>query len=90
MTSKKSMKWKVGLFYARRMAGFPRILFGRERGNLRCARLGLIKWLMYSSRKTLRGKLVSQIPRSDLEVCCKCRLFIFEQIFGLKIDDRYV
>ena len=51
------MKWKVGEFYARRMAGFPRILFGRERGNLRYARLGLIKWLMYSPRKTLRGKL---------------------------------
>ena len=26
-------------------------------GNLRCARLGLIKWLKYSPRKTLRGKL---------------------------------
>ena len=31
---KKSMKWKVGEFYACAMAGFPRILFGRERGNL--------------------------------------------------------
>ena len=51
------MKWKVGEFYAHRMAGFPIILFGRERGNLRFARLGLIKWLMYSPRKTLRGKL---------------------------------
>ena len=48
-----SMKWKVGEFHARRMAGFPRIFFG----NLRYARLGLIKWLMYSPRKTLRGKL---------------------------------
>ena len=56
-TSKKPMKWKVGEFYARRIPGFPRILFGRERGNLRYARLGLIKWLMYSPRKTLRGKL---------------------------------
>ena len=51
------MKWKLGLLYARRIPGFPRILFGRERGNLRYARLGLIKWLMYSPRKTLRGKL---------------------------------
>ena len=51
------MKRKVGEFYARAMAGFPRILFGRERGNLRYARLGLIKWLMYSPRKTFRGKL---------------------------------
>ena len=48
---------KVWEFYARGMAEFPRILFGRERGNLRYARLGLIKWLMYSPRKTLRGKL---------------------------------
>ena len=63
------MKWKVWEFYARGMAEFPRILFGRERGNLRYARLGLIKWLMYSPRKTWRGKLLkttSQIPRSDL------------------------
>ena len=57
-TSKKSMKWKVGESYARAMAGFPRILFGRERDNLRYARLGLIKWLMCSPRKTLRGKLL--------------------------------
>ena len=56
-TSKKSMKWKARELYARGMAEFPRILFGRERGNLRYARLGLIKWLMYSTRKTLRGKL---------------------------------
>ena len=35
-------------------------------------------------------KTTSQIPRSDLEVCCKWRLFIFEQIFGLEIDVRYV
>ena len=51
------MKWKVGEFSARALAGLPRILFGRERGNLRYARLGLIKWLMYIPRKTLRGKL---------------------------------
>ena len=51
------MKWKVGEFYALVMAGFLRIIFWRERGNLRYTRLGLIKWLMYSPRKTLRGKL---------------------------------
>ena len=34
------------------MAELPRILFGRERGNVRYARLGLIKWLKYSPRKT--------------------------------------
>ena len=51
------MKWKVWELYARGMAEFPRILFGRRRGNLRYARLGLIKWLMYSPRKTSRGKL---------------------------------
>ena len=51
------MKWKEEEFYARDMAGLPRILYGRERGNLRFARLGLIKWPMYSPRKTLRGKL---------------------------------
>ena len=48
-TYKKAMKWKVGEFYARAraMAGFPRILFGRERGEIE----------MCSPRKTLRGKL---------------------------------
>ena len=79
------MKLKVWDFFARSVAEFPRILFGRERGNLRCARLGLIKWLMYSPRKT-----TSRISSSNLEVCCKCRIFIFEQIFGLEIDVRYV
>ena len=32
-TYKKSMKWKVWEFFARGMAEFHRILFGRERGN---------------------------------------------------------
>ena len=51
------MKWKEEELYARAMAGLPRNLYGRERGNLRYARLGLIKWPMYSPRKTLRGKV---------------------------------
>ena len=36
-TYKKAMKWKVGEFYARAraMAGLARILFGRERGEIR-------------------------------------------------------
>ena len=41
----------------RAMAGFTRILFGGEKGNLKYARLGLIKWLMYSPQKTLIEKL---------------------------------
>ena len=40
---KKNMKWKKEEFYAPAMAELPRILFGRERGNLRYVRLGLIK-----------------------------------------------
>ena len=39
------------------MPEFPRIVLGCERGNVRYARLGLIKWLKYSPRKALRGKL---------------------------------
>ena len=51
------MKWKGQELYARAMAELPRILFGREQGNVRYARLGLIKWLKYSPQKALRGKL---------------------------------
>ena len=51
------MKRKEQEFYARAMVELPRILLGCERGNVRYARLGLIKWLRYSPRKALRGKL---------------------------------
>ena len=51
------MKRKEQEFYARAMPELPRILLGCERGNVRYARLGLIKWLKYSPRKALRGKL---------------------------------
>ena len=74
-----------GELYARRIPGFPRILFGRERGNLRSDKMADVLPAENVERKT-----TSQIPRSDFEVCCKCSLFIFDQIFGLKIDDRYV
>ena len=84
------MKRKVGKFYARPMAGFPRILFGRERANLRYVRLGLIKWLMYSLQKTLRGKPPVRYQGLTLRFAVNVDFFIFEQIFGLKIDDRYV
>ena len=50
------MKWKGQEFYTDAMAEFPRNLFGCERGNVRYARLALIKWLKYSPRKALRGK----------------------------------
>ena len=79
------MKWKVWEFFARGIVEFPRILFGRERGNLRSDKMADVKLAENVERKT-----TSQIPRSDLEVCCKCRRFIFEQIVVLKIDDRYV
>ena len=39
------MKCKEEEFYARTIAELPRILFAREQGNLRYARLALIKWL---------------------------------------------
>ena len=84
------MKWKVGEFYARAMAGLPRILFGHQRGNLRHATLGLIKWLKYSRRKTLRGKLPVRYQVPTLRFAEFGRLFIFEQMFGLNIDDKYV
>ena len=58
--------WKVSESCDRAMAGFPRILFGGEKGNLKYVRLGLIKWLMYSPRKTLRGKLLVRYQRLTL------------------------
>ena len=75
------MKWKVGELYARHFPGFPRILFGRE---------SLIKWLMYSPRKTLRGKLPVRYQGLTLSFAVNVDFLIFKQIFGLKIDDRYV
>ena len=51
------MKWREEELHTRAMAELPRTLFGRERSNLRYARLGLIKWLKYNPRKMLRGKL---------------------------------
>ena len=51
------MKRKEQEFYARAMPELPRILLGCVRGNVRYARLGLIKRLKYSPRKALRGKL---------------------------------
>ena len=70
------MKWKVG-----------GVLFERDIGNLRDARLGLIKWLMYSPRKTLRGKIPVRYQGLTLRFAVNVN---FQQIFGLKIDDRYV
>ena len=67
------------------MAEFPRILFGRE-----IRKTGSDKMADVLPAENVDRKTTSQIPRSDLEVCCKCRRFIFEQIFVLKIDDRYV
>ena len=69
--------WKVRELFARRMAGFPRILFGRERGNLRSARLGLIKWLMYSPWKTLRGKLLVRYQGLTLRFAVNVDFFYF-------------
>ena len=78
------MKWKEQESYARAMAELSRIVFGRERGNVRYARLGAIKWLKYSPRKALRGKLPVRYQGLTLRFAVKCRLFIFEQIIWIK------
>ena len=73
------------------LAGLPRILFGHQRGNLRHATHGLIKWLKYSRRKTLWGNLPVRYKVPTLRFAVFGRLFIFEQMFGLlNIDDKYV
>ena len=91
--TKKSMKWKVQEFYARAVAELPRILrssygwithnsFGRERGNVRYARLGLIKWLKYSPRRALRGKLPVRYERLTLRFAVNVDFSFLNKLFG--------
>ena len=82
------MKWKEQEFYARAMAELSRILFGREQGNVRYARLGLIKWLKYSPRKALRGKLPVRYQGRTLTFALNVDFSFLNKLFGLKIDDK--
>ena len=70
------------------MAELPRIRFGRERGNVRHARLGLIKWLKYSPRKALRGKLPVRYQGLTLRFAVNVGFSFLNKLFGLKIDDK--
>ena len=81
------MKWKEQDFYARAMAELPRILFGRQRGNVRYARLGLIKWLKYSPRKVLT-KLPVRYQGLTLRFPVNVNFSFVNNLFGLKIDDK--
>ena len=51
---------------------------------------GVPRILLYSPRKTLREKLPVIYQGLTLRFAVNVDFFIFEQIFGLKIDDRYV
>ena len=82
------MKWKEQEFYARAMAELPRILLGRKRGNVRYARLGLIKWLKYSSRKALREKVPVRYQGLTLRFAVNIDFSFLNELFGLKIDDK--
>ena len=84
------MKWKEQELYARAMAELPRILFGCKRGNVRYARLGLIKWLKYSPPKALRGKLQVRYQGLTLRFAVNVEFSFLNKLFGLKIDDKYV
>ena len=70
------------------MAEVPRILLGRERGNVRYARLGLIKWLKYSPRKALRGKRQVRYQGLTLRFAVNIEFLFLNNLFGLKIDDK--
>ena len=70
------MKQKEREFYAHAMAELPRILLGCERGNVRYARLGLIKWLKCSPRKALRGKLPVRYERLILRFAVNGSFFL--------------
>ena len=67
------------------LAELPRILFGRKRGNVRYARLGLIKWLKYSPRKALRGKLPVRYQGLTLRFAVNIDFSILNKLFGLKL-----
>ena len=58
--------------------------------QLEIRKTSLIKWLMNSPRKTLRGKLPVRYQVLTLRFAVNPEILAFEQIFGLKIDDRYV
>ena len=74
------------------MAELRRIPFGlpAERGNVRYARLGLIKWLKYSPRKALRGKFPVRYQGLTLRVAVNVDFSFLNKLFGLKIDDKLV
>ena len=82
---KKPMKWKAQEFYARAMAELAITLFGRERGN---ARLVMIKWLKYSPRKALRGKLPVRYQGLTLRFAVNVDFKLLNKLFGLKFDDK--
>ena len=81
-------RWKKQEFYARAMAILPRILFGRKRGNVRYARLGLITWLKYSLRKAFRRKLPVRCQGLTLRFAVNVDFSFLNKLFGLKIDDK--
>ena len=70
------------------MTELPRILFGCERGNVRYARLGLIKWLKYSPRKALREKRPVRYQGLTLRFAVKVDFSYLNKFFGLKIGDK--
>ena len=67
------------------MAELPRILFGRERGDLRYERLGLIKWQKHSLRKTLREKLPVRYQGLSLRFAVNVGFLFLNKYFGLNI-----
>ena len=70
------------------MVEIPRILFGCQRGNVRYARLGLTKWLEYSLRKALRGKLPVRYQDLTFRFAVNVDFSFLNKLFGLKIDDK--
>ena len=78
------MKGKGEEFYARAVAELPRILLGLNKAT-EIRKTGSEKMAEVLLAENVERKTSSQVPRSDLEVCCMCRRFIFEEIFGLKL-----
>ena len=52
---------------------------------MRYARLGLIKWLKYSPRKALRGKLPVRYQGLTLRFAVNIDFSILNKLFGLKL-----
>ena len=83
---KKSVKWESGDLPFHGMAELPRILFGREEGNLRSTRLALMKWRVSASAGKGERTISCQMLSSSPGVCCYCAFVLVAKYLPLVIS----